>query len=108
MLDQFGLTVRLEDDDGYSSSYFNCFIQPLRYKNKMYLDGVNTTIGFNSEGHYLYIGPPDHDLTGIVSSGVWLSHSTDKYKIDRAEKVYYGSDVLYVWAIIRKIVEVDE
>ena len=29
----------------------------------MYLYGVNTEIGYNSQGHYLYIGPPDPDLT---------------------------------------------
>ena len=104
---QYGISVRLQDSDGYSSEYFKCFIQPLRYKNKMYLDGVNTAIGFNSEGHYLYIGPAQHDLTMIDSSDTWLADSNDKYKIDRAEKVYFAGEVLYIWAIIRKMVEVD-
>ena len=108
LLRQFGVTVRLQGQDGYSSEYFSCFIQPLRYKNKMYLDGVNTSIGFNSEGHYLYIGPPDHDLTRIDSNDIWVSFGSEKYKIDRAEKVYLQGKTLYVWAIIRKIVEVDE
>lgn len=108
LLSEFGVTVRLQDSEGYNSSYFKCFIQPLRYKNKMYLDGVNTAIGFNSEGHYLYIGPPEHDLTQVGFSDVWLSSSDEKYKIDRAEKVCKGSDVFYIWAIIRKMVEVDQ
>ena len=103
----YGLSVRLQDSDGYNGEYFKCFIQPLRYKNKMYLDGVNTAIGFNSEGHYLYIGPPEHDLTTIDSPNTWLLFESDKYKIDRAEKVYFEGRVLYVWAIIRKMVEVD-
>ena len=105
---QFGMTVRLQDINGYSGEYFKCFIQPLRYKNKMYLDGVNTAIGFNSEGHYLYLGPPEHDLTAIESPETWLQFSSDKYKIDRAEKVYFAGNVIYIWAIIRKMVEVEQ
>lgn len=107
ILDDFGRTAYLEDETQWNSAEFKCFIQPLRYKNKMYLDGVNTAIGFNSEGHYLYIGPPEHDLTEEFSDFTWLNCGDDKYKIDRAEKVYYGSEVFYIWAIIRKIVEVD-
>ena len=107
ILDDFGRTAYLQDENGWSSEFFRCFIQPLRYKNKMYLDGVNTAIGFNSEGHYLYIGPPDHDLTTITSSEKWLNCGDEKYKVDRAEKVYFGSDVFYIWAIIKRIVEVD-
>ncbi|MBQ7580614.1 MAG: hypothetical protein IJU39_04815 [Clostridia bacterium] len=105
---QFGLSVRLCGPNNYSSEYYKCFIQPLRYKNKMYLDGVNTAIGFNSEGHYLYIGPARHDLTSIQSSDFRIAFGSEKFKIDRAEKVYFGDSVLYVWAIIRKIVEVSE
>ena len=107
LFSSYGQSAVLEDSEEWSSNPFYCFIQPLRYKNKMYLDGVNTSIGFNNEGHYLYIGPPEHDLTLITDSNTWLKCHGQKYKIDRAEKVYIGSDVLYIWAIIRKIVEVE-
>lgn len=82
------------------------FISPLRYKNKMYLYGVNTEIGYNSQGHYLYIGPPDPDLT-LSNDGEYISCFGEKYRIDRAEKVYKGEDVFYIWAIIRVIVETE-
>ena len=81
------------------------YIQPLRYKNKMYLDGIYTEIGFNSQGHYLYIGPPAPDLTSLTDSG-YISADGTSYRIDRAEKVYMGEEVFYIWAIIRTIVEV--
>lgn len=84
----------------------NAFISPLRYKNKMYLYGVNTEIGYNSQGHYLYIGPPDPDLTA-ANDGEYISCLGEKYRIDRAEKVYKGSEVFYIWAIIRVIVETE-
>ena len=83
------------------------FISPLRYKNKMYLYGVNTEIGYNPQGHYLYIGPPDPDLT-VAEDGAYLTCGNEKYRIDRAEKVYKGDEVFYIWAIIRVIVELEE
>lgn len=108
LFNQFGREAILSDGVGWNSEIFSCFIQPLRYKNKMYLDGVNTTIGYNSQGHYLYIGPAQHDLTAIENTDIHLKCDNVKYKIDRAEKVYFSNNVFYVWAIIRTIVEVDE
>lgn len=84
----------------------NAFISPLRYKNKMYLYGVNTEIGYNSQGHYLYIGPPDPDLTA-ADEGEYVRCMGEKYRIDRAEKVYKKDKPFYIWAIIRVIVETE-
>ncbi len=84
----------------------NAFISPLRYKNKMYLYGVNTEIGYNSQGHYLYIGPPDPDLTAADEGG-YVRCMGEKYRIDRAEKVYKKDKPFYIWAIIRVIVETE-
>lgn len=96
---------RVEIHDGGTTKTCKAFIQPLRYKNKMYLDGIYTEIGFNSQGHYLYIGPPKPDLTILSDSGYISADGTD-YRIDRAERVYIGEEVFYIWAIIRTIVEV--
>ena len=60
---KWGRTLVIENTDSTRTAPFKGFIQPLRYKNKMYLYGVNTEIGYNSQGYYLYIGPPEHDLT---------------------------------------------
>ena len=101
--EQFGRSVELHVENGTKKSC-KAFIQPLRYKNKMYLDGIYTEIGFNSQGHYLYIGPPEPDLT-LVSDNAYLSSDGMKYQIDRAERVYKADEVFYIWAIIRTIVE---
>lgn len=106
MFDNYGQEIKLKDSLGWSSPTFGGFIQPLRYKNKMYLNGVNTVIGFNSQGHYLYIGPPDHDLTALTNEQ-WLESNGKKFTVDRCEKVYFKNEVIYLWAIIREIVEVD-
>ncbi|MBP9989560.1 MAG: hypothetical protein KBT46_08705 [Ruminococcus sp.] len=106
VFNQFGQDICIKGPDNWSSEIFGGFVQPLRYKNKMYLNGVNTVIGFNSEGHYLYIGPPNHDLTSL-DSDYYISACGKKFMIDRCEKVYFKNTVVYIWAIIREIVEVD-
>ncbi|MBR6941385.1 MAG: hypothetical protein IKH65_11305 [Clostridia bacterium] len=92
------------DGRGNTLGEMSAFISPLRYRNKMYIYGVNTAIGYNSEGYYLYIGPASADITG---DGISVHCGDDTYLIDRAEKVYYGSDVFYIWAVLRKTVEVN-
>ncbi len=103
---KYGRPASFVSKEGETIKETNAFISPLRYKNKMYLYGVNTEIGFNSQGHYLYIGPPDPDLT-LASDGEYISCFGEKYRIDRAEKVYKGEKIFYVWAIIRVIVETE-
>ncbi|MBP3697804.1 MAG: hypothetical protein J6J45_09715 [Clostridia bacterium] len=106
MLKAYGRPASLVSKDGETLAEMSAFISPLRYKNKMYLNGVNTEIGFNSQGHYLYIGPPDPDLT-LAQNGEYVSCMGERYRVDRAEKVYKGNGVFYIWAIIRVIVEND-
>jgi len=105
-MDRFGRSLSIKNSDGWSTETFHAFIQPLRYKNKMYLYGVNTTIGFNNQGHYLYIGPPNHDLT-VIGDDCYIECDGVKYQIDRAEKVYAGNELFYIWAIVRTIVEAE-
>ena len=107
MFDKFGREIKLSDGDGWQSNVFHGFIQPLRYKNKIYLDGVYTVIGFDNQGKYLYIGPPEHDLTELDTLTGLVECDGVKYTIDRAEKVYYSETPVYIWAIIREVVEVD-
>ena len=103
---KWGRTLVIENTDSTRTAPFKGFIQPLRYKNKMYLYGVNTEIGYNSQGYYLYIGPPEHDLT--VNEDALIIDGDVKYQIDRAEKIKFGEDVLYVWAVVRTVVEITE
>ncbi len=107
MFEKFGREISIKRYDGWSSAIFHGFIQPLRYKNKIYLDGVYTVIGFDNQGKYLYIGPAEHDLTALDTSSGYIYADGAKYTIDRAEKVYCGKSPVYIWAIIREVVEVD-
>ena len=104
----YGNTVYLSGADGWKSPLFKAFLQPLRYKNKLYQQGEITPLGVNRNDVYLYLGPADHDLTKLNSTH--RIHDSDKnsYMIDRAEKIKFNDQILYIWAIIRKTTEVNK
>lgn len=75
------------------------FIQPLRYKNKMYVSGETLPAGFYDGGHYLYIGlnnvKIDKDYRNII-----IYRNNKGYIIRRAENYIMKSKILYIWAIL--------
>lgn len=105
--DRFGRPCSFREESGEIIESMSAFISPLRYKNKMYLYGVNTEIGYNPEGYYLYIGPAKADITDY-DNGRYIECGGEKYRIDRAEKVYRGISLFYIWAVLRKMVELEE
>ena len=107
IFERYGRQCEFITGGGAEPEEMKAFISPLRYKNKMYLYGVNTEIGYNPEGYYLYIGPPSPDITG-ARSGSRIICGGEPYRIDRAEKVYFGEKVFHIWAVIRKTTEGDE
>ena len=99
-----GRPVVAHTPDGWYSSPYRALIQPLRYKNKMYLEGKHTDIGLSDTGYYLYIGPSDHDLTKIADDVVIIC-GNEKYVITRAERCFLGDEITHIWAILRSVVE---
>lgn len=100
LINRWGRDVILNFTETEKSKPFKAFLQPLRYKNKMYLQGNFTDIGLSAQGYYLYIGPTEFDLESAKNEG-FLSAGEEKYQIDRVEKIYRGNDVWYVWAVLR-------
>ena len=107
MLNKFGGTVYLSGADGWNSPHFKAFIQPLRYKTKLYLQGEHTPIGINKNDVYLYIGPASHDITKLDITYRIHDRDNNKYMIDRAEKIMVKDTIVYIWAVIRKTTEGD-
>lgn len=101
ILKSFGQDVRITDGEGWSTEIFRAFVQPIRYKNKMYLEGVYTPAGLSEKGYYLYIGPPSHDLTKVEDALVHTDELT--LKIERAEKVFFQNKVCYIWAVLMSV-----
>lgn len=105
LMERYGRSVSLSTEDGWHSPQFTAFIQPLRYKNKMYLEGVHTAIGIHNPGYYLYIGPASHDITRLGEDARLNAFGGERYQIDRAERVTIGEEALYIWAILRSVTE---
>lgn len=97
---KWGREVSLNINETESTPLFKAFLQPLRYKNKMYLQGVYTDAGLSAQGYYLYIGPSEPDLHSAKENG-FLTADGKKYQIDRAEYVCRGNEVWYIWAVLR-------
>jgi hypothetical protein len=100
ILSKYGRDICIKDTTGWQSKIFKAFIQPLRYKNKMYLEGTPTEIGVMDSGYYLYIGPPEHSFEHLAP-GFYLESMGKRYVIDRFEKIYKGGRVFYIWAVLK-------
>lgn len=105
-LERCGSLVFRCREDGWESTGYRALIQPLRYKNKMYLEGTHTPIGLNERGYYMYIGPAEQPVG--ASAGEWVRCGAARYEIDRVEHVDYAGEAVYYWAILRNETEAEE
>ena len=104
-IDKFGRSVRVLSGNGTPVTT-KAFIQPLRYKDKSYLGGKSMDMGYLNEKNYLYIGHSNVRLD-LYPFNTKLETDEESYVVKRAQAVYLGEDVLYVWAIIQVFVEDD-
>lgn len=104
---KFGRSVFLSDGTGWRSPVYRAFLQPLRYKNKMYLEGTYTVLGKDPNSLYLYIGSAKHDVTRVPKGTRVTDVDGKQYLIQRAEKVCRGEAPYYFWAILKEICEVN-
>ncbi|MEG1835717.1 MAG: hypothetical protein RR239_00985 [Oscillospiraceae bacterium] len=103
-ISKFGRKINILDG-AWKSRPFKAFIQPLRYKNKMYLNGNFTPIGRDSTGYFLYIGPISHSLSALSTSARIVDSDNHKYSVERSETVYFKDKPFYIWAVIRETVD---
>lgn len=84
----------------------NCraIINPLRYKNKMYLDADMSDFGAIDRTRFLYIGPPEPDFTKNWEGTTILSQG-QKYSVTRADMLCLGDMPLYIWAVLGSVKE---
>ena len=108
LFERYGITVHLSNLDGWNSPNYKVFLQPLRYKNKLYMTGDFTPIGRNTHDIYLYLGPKAHDITKLDNTYRVVDVHTNKYVVDRAEEIKFNDETVYIWAIIRKVSEAKE
>lgn len=96
---RYGQRVSICKDGEETELY--AIVTPLRYKNKMYLEGDVTSLGFVDQSHYLYIGPPEHDLT-LLEGDSFMCTSEGRCIVKKSERMYFKGKPLYIWAVLQK------
>lgn len=77
----------------------NAIIQPMRYKNKLYIEQERTELGFRDTECFLYLGPAEPDLAGLESDTV--INSRDRvYNVSRADRISLKGITQYIWAVL--------
>ncbi len=96
-------TVQMQYIDAFGDvTFFPAFLQPLRYKNKMYLGGARTNIGFEGRKKFLMIYPAAVELPDATYDDSVMLYGGYRYVFDRVESVYVGNKIIYNWAIVQK------
>ena len=98
LLQRYGDLVEIRGEE--QALQVNAWIQPLRYKNKMYLSGTYLPDGYLDGGHFLYLGPAEARLDQMPSDTM-LSRQGVRYRIQRAEPIWFANEILYIWAILQ-------
>ena len=102
LLKKRGLLLRIYYDPTEENTEFYAFLQPLRYKNKLYLSHEPTELGFDTLQKYLMVTSCDVPLEK-VDGFIYKLYLGDTYlKIDHCEKVYFGKEPYYYWSIVSK------
>lgn len=103
LFDKYGVKMSyIVSSSKEQSKDFYGFLQPLRYKNKLYLSGVPTELGYDGLNKYLLICPTDINLSNIDGINYRLCFQDNAYGVDHFETVYSQNQPLYIWAIIHK------
>ena len=97
-LERFGAKVMVTQVD--TEYYIKAIIQPLRYKNKMFLDSQITAIGTVDESCFLYLGPPKIFLTENTPACLIYFHG-NAYMVVKTEMLFLGGQHVLNWAILR-------
>ncbi len=95
MINRYGSAVTI--NNGGEITQTRAFVQPIRYKNKIYIGGRRHVLGAYSNEKYLYIGKPSDQIVEDVSV---IECAGNKYIVKRQETFLTGDEPVYVWAIL--------
>jgi len=102
LLKKRGLKLRIVHEPTHDETEFYAFLQPLRYKNKLYLSHEPTELGFDTLQKYLMVTSPEVPLE-TVDGFIYRIYLEDSYlKVDHCEKVFFGKNPYYYWSIVSK------
>lgn len=102
LFDRYGVKMTYECATDEDSFDFHAFLQPLRYKNKLYLSGVPTELGYDGMNKYMLLCDPSINMENIDGINYRLCFEDKAYGVDHYEVVYRLGAPLYMWAIIHR------
>ncbi len=95
-LERFGETITVTTEQGQKT--IRGILQPLLYKNKMYISGKHLPSGYFDMGHYLLICTPEVSLP--VVGNAFFECGGKRYILKRSEVVKEKGNSLYLWAVL--------
>ncbi|MBR3987853.1 MAG: hypothetical protein IKK10_00935 [Clostridia bacterium] len=95
-LKKYGERITVTTEEGKTS--FIGVLEPLLYKNKLYLGGEQLPQGLFDSGNYLLICPADVKLP--VLGTAFFEAKEKKFVLKRSETVTMSSKPVYVWAVL--------
>ena len=102
IFEKYGRQCEFITGGGAEPEEMKAFISPLRYKNKMYLSGTLTEIGYDTLRKFVLICPLEADVTSVDGVTTLLKFGEDSFCVDHCEKVFFGEQPLYYWAIVHQ------
>lgn len=105
-LNRYGEEITVTTEKG--SFKTKGILEPLLYKNKMYLGGKQIPDGYFDTGHYLLICPANITIPRLGTA--FFQAGDSRYILKRSEIVRMNSENIYIWAVLspyKKLVEED-
>lgn len=94
-LNHYGSDVKLWDgDDVYIT---RAFVEPLRYKTRLYIGGEYQNIKTFNKNCYLYVGKASFEL---VENHTIVEVDKVEYKVVRSELYELSGQPVYWWAVL--------
>ena len=97
--------MALKNKESGEETFFKGFLQPLRYKNKMYLGEVTTALGFDNSRKFLLITPPEIDVSAADGYSFSVFLDEKEFSCDHREIERLGDDQVYAWAVVTLVGE---
>lgn len=97
---RYGSEMKIEGN-GEAQSFFG-FLQPLRYKNKMYLGSVATALGYDNSRKFMLITLPEIDASICDGFEFSLVFEGETFSCDHREVEYISGKAVYAWAVVTK------
>ena len=88
--------ILVHDSNGIN---IHAVLQPMRYKNKMYLDSQYTKLGIMYESSFLLISPADYEINEL---GDLIIDGDELYSFVKTERIYFLGKPAYNWSILRR------